>query len=600
MSALTFEAIQAAFPEGKRRGTEFVTFCPVHNDINNPNLCISIEGNKLLTHCNAGCAQKDVFAAVTSRLPKSSPIPIRQDVPAGWNYSEAQLEKDEAGLSQAAAFLESRGISMDTAAHLRFGFEDGRLVMPTFADGKLVAAKFRATEPSNPAAKWRKWTGDKGIYHLFNSTDAAFAGDLYITESELDCAMLVSLGIAAVSVDSANHILTRGDEELLAGAGCVILALDSDAAGQKCAARFEQTLAAAKPVRILPPTGFKDLGELYADSPKEFPARLAALTKDALTPWVSRRIPLIGNLSPKPVTWLIPKLQPETGLGMIASKQGGQKSMTALVMAGAIAQGGTFLGRKVSRACPVLYVDRENPEAVVSERATKLGITSDNLRYWGDWHAERTPEPDDPRLLEFAANGGFIIFDSLQDWYGDANENDNSAMVQLMNKFKHLARIGAGVLLLHHQDKFGKASYRGCSSIVGLTDMAFASQKTDAGVIQIREERFRMCGGWEIDFRFHFGDTYTLEVLRDESVSDAIANQQAEADNARTAKHADQVAAVAAAIRKNPAASILAISTEAHVSRNRGTVDELAKEAGFQRNAKKVWVESGALMDCLS
>ena len=88
----------------------------------------------------------------------------------------------------------------------------------------------------------------------------------------------------------------------------------------------------------------------------------------------------------------------------------------------------------------MLYLDRENPQGMVSERSSGAGILANaKFNYWGEWEPEPLPEPDDPRLLEFAAQGGFIVFDSLQDWYPpNFNEIDNAKIVELMRKFRRL------------------------------------------------------------------------------------------------------------------------------------------------------------------
>ena len=153
--------------------------------------------------------------------------------------------------------------------------------------------------------------------------------------------------------------------------------------------------------------------------------------------------------------------------------------------------------------------------------------------YWTDTHAgEPTPEIDDPRLMEFARReNGLIVFDSLQDWYGDENENDNSAMVKLLGKFRKLARAGAGVLLLHHKNAAGERA-RGGTSITNLTDMAIKAGKREgeSNVVELREERFRMCEAWEIDVKAHWTvempegriKHYQLQVLRDQLASDVL------------------------------------------------------------------------------
>ena len=56
-----------------------------------------------------------------------------------------------------------------------------------------------------------------------------------------------------------------------------------------------------------------------------------------------------------------------------------------------------------------------------------------------------------------------MIFDSLVRLHG-VDENDNSAMARVMNDLLNLARKGATVVLLHHEQQFGyrDAGYDEC------------------------------------------------------------------------------------------------------------------------------------------
>jgi hypothetical protein len=89
---------------------------------------------------------------------------------------------------------------------------------------------------------------------------------------------------------------------------------------------------------------------------------------------------------------------------------------------------------------------------------------------------------------------------------GDECENDNTAMVKFMAKFRRLARAGAGVALLHHLNADGSRS-RGGTSITSSTDFAMLVNKKidgDGTLIELREDRFRMCDAWELDIRAHW------------------------------------------------------------------------------------------------
>jgi hypothetical protein len=253
----------------------------------------------------------------------------------------------------------------------------------------------------------------------------------------------------------------------------------------------------------------------------------------------------------------------------------------------------------------VLYIDRENPEGMVSDRARAMGIIANRrFRYWGDWSSQ-TPEIDDPRLMEFARREkGFIVFDSLQDWYGDASEIDNTAMVALLGKFRRLARAGAGVLLLHHQAKYREGVFRGGTAIVALTDMAFNANKSenDSNVIELRAERFRMCAEWEMDFRVHWnaGERhhnqrfYQLEVLRDELASEVKQQKIHETDWKQAAKEAsdrDLTERLVAFIEGDQSLTLNSLSRslggEPLPSRDR--IIRLAKLAGWSYSTENGW-----------
>lgn len=282
--------------------------------------------------------------------------------------------------------------------------------------------------------------------------------------------------------------------------------------------------------------------------------------------WINRHIPRVDQIPQGDQKWVVDNLLPYAGLAMISGKQGSQKSLLAMYLAQCVSGRSSCLNRCVlvengflvdlehalaqRIGAPVLYLDKENPVAEINKRREKLGILGNqNFRYWGDWELEHVPEPTDPRLMQFAKAGGYLVFDSLQQWYGDRNENDNTAMLELMNQFKRLARAGAGVLLLHHNNKplhrGGDSQSRGGTAIVACTDMAIAASKNDEGIVELREDRFRMCAPWEMDYKVDFNHShptypdqtfYAFEVVRDDDAAAAARFHKQEQDSAREEK----------------------------------------------------------------
>jgi len=294
----------------------------------------------------------------------------------------------------------------------------------------------------------------------------------------------------------------------------------------------------------------------------------------------------------------VDRMLPYGGLTILCGKQGAMKSLFAMYAARKMTfafPDGQFLGREIPQDVPVLYIDRENPESTISERSRLSGmIGRSSLFYWGDWCPDETPEPDNIRLLEFAQQyKGYIIFDSLQDWYGDASEIDNTAMVKLMHRFKRLARLGSGVLILHHDAKYGDTGWRGATGIVALSDMAISAAKNkDTGNVELRTLRFRMCADWELDFRVDFnrqGGHHAMDVVKDETVAEAAAEAAYEKKMAEESEQAE-VTKLGDAITANPQTTIADLLREGH-----GPTDtrlkRLAGIAGWHYTVKTKWTK---------
>jgi hypothetical protein len=106
---------------------------------------------------------------------------------------------------------------------------------------------------------------------------------------------------------------------------------------------------------------------------------------------VIEEIPSTWSYEATTTTYLVENLLVEGAVTLWSGESGDAKSTFALALAGAVAQGHPFLGRPTIQL-PVVYLDRENPVAVVKDRLFHLGIPdiSDRLKIWGTWW-ERIP-----------------------------------------------------------------------------------------------------------------------------------------------------------------------------------------------------------------
>lgn len=165
------------------------------------------------------------------------------------------LLKDKA----AQSFLSDRGIPLVLAQSFALGcgefYHEQRLCIPylngVFGESVMQLRYRRLKESKNKQGKWaceKRMLGGRRLFNLptLINWNAADTEPLIVTESELDCMMLVGFGVQAISVDTAGHRLIEEDLLLLRKVKNLVLAFDQDEAGDKCTARFKQYLPAAR------------------------------------------------------------------------------------------------------------------------------------------------------------------------------------------------------------------------------------------------------------------------------------------------------------------------------------------------------------------
>jgi hypothetical protein len=181
------------------------------------------------------------------------------------------------------------------------------------------------------------------------------------------------------------------------------------------------------------------------------------------------------------VSYLIEDLVIENAITMWSGESGDGKSTLALALAAAVARGEPSLGRRTVQR-PVLYLDRENPVAIIKERLNSLGIPdiSDWLKIWGLWWTDHYPPgPDAAAIIAYARRvKPFIIWDFLIAFAG-CDENSSSEMRSHMSQYRRLVSSGATVLVIHHRSEKGDAKYRGSSDIRAAVDAAWEIKRDD-------------------------------------------------------------------------------------------------------------------------
>lgn len=177
--------------------------------------------------------------------------------------------------------------------------------------------------------------------------------------------------------------------------------------------------------------------------------------------------------------WLVDEIVPLGNVLLLTGDAGVGKSTFVLSLSAAVAHGHRFLGREVKRG-RVLYIDRENPDSIVRDRISRLGIdATPNLIIWGDWSMSgsrpvRPDGPDSRRVIEWARiNRPLIIFDSLTAFL-DGDEVNAGEVRRHIQLSRNLATAGATVILLHHVGKGeGARQYRGSTDFKASVDAAY-------------------------------------------------------------------------------------------------------------------------------
>src|SRR4029077_10689224 len=125
-------------------------------------------------------------------------------------------------------------------------------------------------------------------------------------------------------------------------------------------------------------------------------AQLLREMQDALNESAGGRIQTLADI-PDPfslpggeIEWLVDGLIPKGGVTLLISDPGCGKTWLAHSLAKAASLGGQFLERQTLRM-PVLYLDRENPLALVRERLSILCGGPGVFNPWGTWCQEEPP-----------------------------------------------------------------------------------------------------------------------------------------------------------------------------------------------------------------
>lgn len=170
------------------------------------------------------------------------------------------------------------------------------------------------------------------------------------------------------------------------------------------------------------------------------------------------------------VEWLVDRLIPKGAITILFGKGGIGKTWLSLDIARCVGNGDPFHGY-ITTKTPVIFIDFENPLAVLNTRTQKLGDCS-NVFFWRANNEKlKAPKLDNQswELYRSLPKGALLIFDTLRASQGkDENASDDMSLV--MGRLKELRDMGFTIILLHHTAKNSDKVAKGSTAIVDLAD----------------------------------------------------------------------------------------------------------------------------------
>lgn len=464
--------------------------CPAHED-RKPSLSIHLQDGKTLLHCHAGCTVESICAA--------SGVELR-DLFANGTRARREVEK--------YTYTDEKG-------------------NPIFQVVRYEPKGFMQRRPDGRGGWVWGLNGTRRVpYRLAEVLRAEF---VLIVEGERDVESARALGFTATCNPGGAGKWSEEFSQFLHGKSVAVIA-DADEPGRQHALQVASSVyGKARSLKMFElPGPSKDLSEWKASGGTE--NALKEFIRESVPEWRPdaaakavtvkirhfRDVPDIFALPDTPVVWIVSDFLAEGAITIISGEPGCGKSSFALALSVATAIGTDFIGRRCS-ARDVLYLDRENPLAVVKRRLALLGVKScPQLKIWGRWCEEPPPGIGDTRLREIARESKpLIIIDSFIRFH-ISEENSATEMARVWEEVRKLTDLGSSVLVLHHKGKDETKKYRGSSEMAGGPDVTYtASRDKGANLLRLSCFKTRYVEVPEIALRL--GDTSTLEFLPTEA-----------------------------------------------------------------------------------
>jgi len=481
--------------------------CPAHED-KNQSFSLHERDGKILLHCFAGCGFDSILSAlhIDARelfedASRPAPHPNREQKEPEQRF--ARTDEDVKWMVEAferpecLAYIERRGVSLEVAQKLRWGFTHVKfhenperqpaLATPHYVKGKLAGIKYRTIDHS------KLFTQDVG-----SATHGLYGGDLldrkadevFVFEGPEDVALALTYRLNACGIISASGKLGPDDVGLLSNYRNIHLVGDNDRPGQEAMDRIAGQLPRERVFRVALP-GFKDIGELWQSDPDAFEANFRRMVH---AQWREMFHRFADFENAAPISFAIKDFLQNDGATLIGGLSGHGKTLVMLSIARALLIGpparmwGYF--DVLEKASRIVYLIPES-SIVPFKHRLKLFELYDYLR--DDRLLVRTlslgptPRLNDPRIL-LAAKGAHVFLDTAVRFSSEGSENDAGDNQRGLAS-DIFALLGAGartVIGAHHSPKpFAKENTMRLENILRGTGDIGAMVATCWGIKQL-------------------------------------------------------------------------------------------------------------------